>query len=772
MSHHQPSTSGSGRKPLSGNSSHMTSTHAPSSTVLRGHAKSNLSGVSSLPSTLNHTHIPSLIHAHPSTSHTHAANSKLTSGVHTHGTTAHITTGAPTHVRYDSTRDYSSANTRHVYSPQSNDLSEMKSSGIRVVYGDKVERYSNPKERGSSHTHVSEHSTRVVSNNPLNTRVAGHVSYPSTHTHSTATNLKPSSAQFKKDDNVTRTYVVGKDGVRYEKNTGAEHPGRSQNSNIYSNEPQVKYIEKKVEVEKIVYQDKIVEKVVADPKVVEALEESKKKEEHLKEKLEDLKNLSEENTEMGHHFASSTTQLMIQIERVKAQNKLIVAGYGHLVGNALLEESFNSLERKYNQLEVKNKGLEAHGQELELRMGSMTAKNEALKAEVEEQKHRIEQSEESMTKLANDKEELKEEVKELKDEKSKLKHQNDKDEKEMMELTRKLSATQGDKEEETSEMQDMVKKLQEENQNDKKTMVNLAKQMEDSNEAANKLYSENEGLKAQILTFSPQSWSGCMWHKGRSEDDWYHESENQGQENIYIDELNFSSNAIQGNGEDANGEFNIEGVIGSDVYNKHTDKIRIDFKKTYINGDSKGAIILYEAALGKDKMMGRWEVEGNDKKWGEFRLSKGLHTEKKLRIDEKTHELDYLAMQKLRKEEKKLRNEEKTSEAKWDDKMGAVTEQKTEKPSDEGTDKELSRKLMVANTKLMMDVAKAGVSGGGNSGSGQNMSDKVKNLESAIGQNEGAVNDLKNIELRYSQLQSLYENTLNQYRGVLSKILK
>jgi len=505
MSGYQTSVSGSGRKVVSGNSNHITGTHTPTSTVRVGHAKSNLSGVSSLPSTLTHTH-EHVRHVHPATtSHTLAANTVLPSGVHTHGTHSHITTGTPTHVRYDSTRDYSSANTRHVYSPQANDLGEMKSSGIRVVYGDKVERYSNPKERGSSHTHASEHSTRVVSNNPLNTRVAGHISYP--HTSTVATNLKPSSA-FKKEDNVTRTYVIGKDGVRHERHSGLEsHPGRSQNSNIYSGEPHVKYVEKKVEVEKIVYQDKIVEKVVADPKVVEELEESKKKEEKLEDKLEKLKHLSEENTEMGHHFASSTTQLMIQIERVKAQNKLIVAGYGHLVGNALLEESFNNLERRYNQLEVKNKGLEAHVQEAELRNASLKSKNEALKEDNENHMHRIEQSEESMTKLANELEALKEEVKDLKEEKDELKHQNDKDEKEMMELTRKLSGNQSNKDE-INDLNADLKKMKEENQNDKKTMCKLNEHLEEAKEDARNMLSVIDDLKDQLENKETSPWSG------------------------------------------------------------------------------------------------------------------------------------------------------------------------------------------------------------------------------------------------------------------------
>lgn len=729
MSGYQTSVSGSGRKVVSGNANHIISTHTPSGTVIRGHAKSNLSGVSNLPSTSVHTHESHVRHVHPApTSHTHAANSVLTSGVHTHGTQAHITTGTPTHVRYDSTRDYSSANTRHVYSPQTNDLSEMKSSGIRVVYGDKVERYSNPKERGSSHTHASEHSTRVVSNNPLNTRVAGHISYPHTSTTTTATNLKPSSA-FKKDDNVTRTYVIGKDGVRHERHTNSEHPGRSQNSNIYSNESQVKYVEKKVEVEKIVYKDKIVEKVVADPKVVEELKESKIKEEKLQDKLENLKNLSEENTEMGHHFASSTTQLMIQIERVKAQNKLIVAGYGHLVGNALLEESFNNLERRYNQLEVKNKGLEAHVQESELRMGSMKSKNDALKEENENHMHRIEHAEESMNDFANEVKALKEQVKELKDEKDELKHQNDKDEKEMMELTRKLSATQSNKDE-TSDLNDLVKKLTDENQNDKKTMVKLNEHLEEAKEDAKDMLVVIDDLKGQLESNATSPWSGHFEQDGQEMD-------------FNIAELTVSSETIQGKGQDDYGHFSIDGH-----FSKNGDNSTVNFKKVYTSGESEGATVLYSGVLGSDKMGGKWEVDGNASITGKFRLRKGLP------------------------QEAPLKSEEKTSEPAWDNKMGAVTEKKNEEASEEGTPHELSKKLMVANTKLMIANAKAGGSGGGNSGSGQNMSDKMKNLESAIGQNEGAVADLKNIELRYSQLQGLYENTLTQYRGVLSKILK
>jgi len=210
-----------------------------------------------------------------------------------------------------------------------------------------------------------------------------------------------------------------------------------------------------------------------------------------------------------------------------------------------------------------------------------------------------------------------------------------------------------------------------------------------------------------------------------------------------IAELIVTSERINGKGQDDYGHFSIDGTIS-----KKGDNSTVEFKKVYTSGESEGATVLYSGMLGFDKMSGAWAVEGNTSVTGKFRLMKGLP------------------------QDLPVHSEEKTSEPAWDNKMGAVTEKKDEAPSDEGTPAELSKKLMVANTKLMMDVAKAGGFGGGNSGSGQNMSDKMKNLESAIGQNEGAVSDLKNIELRYSQLQSLYENTLTQYRGVLSKILK
>ena len=222
---YQQRVSSSGRKIVGGNPSHTTVSHTASNHVVRKPA-SNLSGLTDItpvngrshPTAGTHSHRTATSHfttgvapapAHGTNQHMHGTKVMHTHGatpVHAHGTTpvhAHVTSPAHTHVasrlynplttglheaqthvtagshRIGSTGTYSSGSHQKLYSPShAKDLTEMKSSGIRVISYDKVERPSFTQERGSSHA-PKEESSRVVSKTPHN-RVAGNISYPTT----------------------------------------------------------------------------------------------------------------------------------------------------------------------------------------------------------------------------------------------------------------------------------------------------------------------------------------------------------------------------------------------------------------------------------------------------------------------------------------------------------------------------------------------------------------------------------------------------------------
>lgn len=578
---------------------------------------------------------------------------------------------------------------------------------------------------------------------------------------------------MKKDEH-TRVYTIGADGQRYEKGCEVSRdPGASQNSNLYSSDQQIKYIEKRVEVpvekrvevpvEKVIFKEKIVEKVVEklvkDPKLQKELDDSKKTAEGLENKLAELRDLGDENNQMAHHFASSTTQLMIQIERVKAQNRLISQGFGHLVGNALLEESYNNLSKKYEDLAKENESLSDQFKQIIERNNEAEQDNKNLIGALDNiqnennyLKQKAEDDEKDAKKRAEDEKEthemklaaMEKEMKELKEGNAKLLDQLDHDAKTMVNLAATVSGEReaGDKHSESQkklekDLEDLKhdnKKLKEDKESDKKTTFELSKKLVKAEEENKKFEEEIEELKKKLKekgdassdeTDKPGPWSGNFEQNGTPFD-------------FNVDKVSFlEKGKMEGNGSDQYGDYKIEGFVNQSG--------EIKFLKTYFTGVSEGASISYSGNLKGDIMDGTWEVVGNSSVNGKFMLKKGAPSKADL---------------------KAVRSEEKTESPAWDDKMGAVTGKK--EAGADGDWKDLSENLMKANTKLMLENAQTKAGSGGKSGE----SDKMKNLENAIGQNEGAISDLKNIELRYSQLQSLYENTLTQYRGVLAKIIK